>query len=128
MVCPFKEGARAMGWYTYFRLLEEYHGDLSKATEDEMKDAYLSNPNTPPRALEIAREKYNQEQAKKKGSSCEVCDLHCPGPDPLLRCQLKYGRRCSVCDKPLQPAPAKFDGEPAIVGYLPCPEHPHVNF
>ena len=55
-----------MGWYTYYRLLEKYNGDLSKASDYEKKDAYLSNPNTPPRALEIAREKYNQEQSKKK--------------------------------------------------------------
>ncbi len=53
-----------MGWYTYFRLLEKYNGDLTKATNDEMKDAYLSNPNNPPRALEIAREKFKQEQTK----------------------------------------------------------------
>ena len=50
-----------MGWYTYFKLLKKYRGDLSKATKDEIKDAVLSNPNNPWRAQEIAREKYNQE-------------------------------------------------------------------
>jgi hypothetical protein len=28
-----------MGWYTYFKLLEHYDGNLSKATKDEMKEA-----------------------------------------------------------------------------------------
>lgn len=51
-----------MGWYTYYKLLKKYDGDLSKATEDEMKDAWLSNPNTPPKALEIAREKFEAEK------------------------------------------------------------------
>lgn len=55
-----------MGWYTYYKLLKKYEGDLSKATEDEMKDAWLSNPNTPPKALEIARGKY---EAEKRGTN-----------------------------------------------------------
>lgn len=51
-----------MGWYTYYKLLEKYNGDLSKATPEEMDGAAKSNPNTPPRALEIAREKFNQKK------------------------------------------------------------------
>lgn len=27
---------------------------------------------------------------------------------------------CPICNKPLQPAPARSDGEPTFVGYLPC--------
>ena len=53
-----------MGWYTYYKLLEKYDGDLSRATAYEMEEAAKSNPNTPPRALEIAREKWNQEKVK----------------------------------------------------------------
>jgi len=48
-----------MGWYTYYKLLEKYNGDLTKATKEEMDNAYKSNPNTPSRAREIAEEKYN---------------------------------------------------------------------
>ena len=34
---------------------------------------------------------------------------------------------CAECGWELKPAPARFDGEPAIVGYLPCPQHPHTT-
>ncbi len=88
-----------MGWYTYYNLLEKYNGDLSKATPDERENAVKSNPNTPWRAREIAEGKY----------------------------YAVHGRNCSVCGKPLQSAPAKFDGDPTYVGYLPCPDHPHAN-
>ncbi len=47
-----------MGWYTYYKLLEKYGGDLSKATEAEMDNAFKSNPNTPDRARAIAEEQY----------------------------------------------------------------------
>lgn len=30
-------------------------------------------------------------------------------------------RRCPECGRPLQPAPAHWDGEATTVGYLPCP-------
>jgi hypothetical protein len=64
-----------MGWYAYFKLLEKYNGDLSKATDDEKKDAYLSNPNTPSKALEIAREKYYQKQIRKELAICHNCEF-----------------------------------------------------
>ncbi len=30
---------------------------------------------------------------------------------------------CRWCGRELKPAPAKFDGEPAYVGWMPCPDH-----
>ncbi len=30
---------------------------------------------------------------------------------------------CSICNKPLDLAPAKIDGEPTYIGYLPCKKH-----
>lgn len=56
-----------MGWYTYYKLLEKYSGDLTKATKDEIKDAVLSNPNTPDKALEIAKDKYFQRPSVYTG-------------------------------------------------------------
>lgn len=34
---------------------------------------------------------------------------------------------CSVCKRLLEPAPARWDGEPTYVGFLPCPEHPRAK-
>lgn len=34
---------------------------------------------------------------------------------------------CGECAQPLEKAPARADGEPAFVGYLLCPKHPHVD-
>jgi len=30
---------------------------------------------------------------------------------------------CKECGKEVHPAPARRDGEPVYVGYLPCPKH-----
>lgn len=127
-----------MGWYTYFKLLQKYNGDLYKATDDEMHDAALSNPNTPPRALEIAREKYDQEQYQKQTELiyCSICEYG-TGVDEAgrlmctnmkgLGCKIGEARKCSVCGRTLRPGPARCDGEATYVGYLPCPKHPKAN-
>jgi len=60
-----------MGWYTYFKLLEKYHGDLTKATREERKNAALSNPNNPRSALALARKQWKAEQQKTAASSVQ---------------------------------------------------------
>ena len=45
-----------------------------------------------------------------------------------MKNELGYGdtvAMCDDCNKPLQKAPARWDGEPTFVDYLPCPLHPH---
>lgn len=44
--------------------------------------------------------------------------------------KLGYGETiamCDVCNKPLEKAPATWDGEPTFVGYLSCPNHPKAK-
>lgn len=31
---------------------------------------------------------------------------------------------CGVCNRELNPAPARYEGENTYVGYVPCPDHP----
>ena len=50
-----------MGWFTYYKLLKKYNGDLAKASKEEMDNAYKSNPNTPSAAMELAKRKYAEE-------------------------------------------------------------------
>jgi len=47
-----------MGWMNYYKLLDQYDGDLSKATRQEMDWAARCNPNDPPSARAIATEKW----------------------------------------------------------------------
>lgn len=58
-----------MGWFQYYKLLEKYEGDLSKATRLEMKWAATGNPNTPEAARSLAEEKWKQEQEDKRLTS-----------------------------------------------------------
>ncbi len=58
-----------MGWYTYFKLLKKYNGNLKKATKEELKEAVLSNPNDPRSALALARKKWEEEQQQKNPTS-----------------------------------------------------------
>ncbi|GEM_PF-1600531 len=54
-----------MGWLDYYRLLEKYDGDLSKATPEELEAAARANPNDPATALQIAMEKYEAGKKEK---------------------------------------------------------------
>lgn len=49
-----------MGWIDYYRLLDQYEGDLSKAKEKELKQAARNNPNDPVTARKIATAKYKE--------------------------------------------------------------------
>lgn len=51
-----------MGWYNYYLLLDKYEGDLSKATEFELKAAANANPDDPKSALALAEEKYRENR------------------------------------------------------------------
>lgn len=51
-----------MSWLNYYRLLQKYNGDLTKATPDEMDNAYRANPNTPDRARDIAETKWKEKE------------------------------------------------------------------
>lgn len=54
-----------MGWFQYYRLLEQYSGDLSKATKEEMDWAARGNPNDPQTARDLAEKKYREEHEKQ---------------------------------------------------------------
>lgn len=54
-----------MGWFQYYRLLEQYKGDLSKATPQEMEWAARGNPDNPHDARELAEKKYRETQRFK---------------------------------------------------------------
>jgi|Deesub1362B_J571_1020462.scaffolds.fasta_scaffold01301_5 hypothetical protein len=49
-----------MGWLDYYRLLEKYNGDLSKATEEELEAAARANPNDPATARRMAKEEWRR--------------------------------------------------------------------
>ena len=55
-----------MGWFDYYRLLEKYDGNLSKAKKGELEYAARCNPNDPPTARHIAEEYYTNDQIHKK--------------------------------------------------------------
>lgn len=66
----------------YYRLLELYEGDLSKATGEELKIAANRNPNNPVAARTIAENKYRKDYKRSKcckarmvngGVQCEAC-------------------------------------------------------
>jgi len=50
----------------YYRLLEKYNGDLSKATEEELYAAARANPNDPPSALRLARRKWDEKKKEEE--------------------------------------------------------------
>jgi hypothetical protein len=50
-----------MGWRDYYNLLVKYGGDLSKASEEELREAEKANPNNPYDALMLALRKYKEE-------------------------------------------------------------------
>jgi len=50
-----------MGWFQYYRLLENYDGDLTKASMEEMAAAARGNPNNPPDARALAERKYAEK-------------------------------------------------------------------
>lgn len=49
-----------MSWLDYYRLLERYDGDLDKASRRELASAARGNPNDPPSALRLARQKWQE--------------------------------------------------------------------
>lgn len=51
-----------MSWLTYYKLLEKYDGDLSKATLRELDVARRANPNTPDAARELAVKKWREDK------------------------------------------------------------------
>ncbi|MHA1329593.1 MAG: hypothetical protein ACTSR2_00815 [Candidatus Hodarchaeales archaeon] len=53
-----------MGWFTFYRLLEKYNGDLSKASKEELEFASRCNPNTPYEAKELAERIWREEFLK----------------------------------------------------------------
>lgn len=53
-----------MGWFQYYRLLEQYNGDLKKATKEELDRAAKGNPNNPTDARLLAELKWREEQEK----------------------------------------------------------------
>lgn len=54
-----------MGWVDYYKLLEKYKGDLSKATKAELRIAAGRNPDNPVDARKLAEEKWEEDQATK---------------------------------------------------------------
>lgn len=54
-----------MSWLEYHRLLEKYKGNISNATEEEIKSAEKGNPNNPDSALRVARMKYLTDNETK---------------------------------------------------------------
>lgn len=61
-----------MSWFDYYRLLERYNGDLSKATDEEMKHCAKCNPSDPPSARALAEKKW-QEKERLKSQGREDC-------------------------------------------------------
>ena len=55
-----------MGWKTYYKLLEKHNGDLSKATDKEMKFARKDNPNDPSSARAFAEERWGELNDKSE--------------------------------------------------------------
>jgi len=55
-----------MGWFFYYKLLEKYDGDLSKAKDVELEAAAKSNPNDPVSARRLAEKKFNSKRKETK--------------------------------------------------------------
>lgn len=55
-----------MSWLDYYELLQKYDGDLSRATQEEMRFAAKCNPNDPPSARAIAERNW---KARAEASS-----------------------------------------------------------
>ena len=59
-----------MGWRDYYRLLEKYDGDLSRADREEMRVAKAANPNDPVDALVLAWKKYQHHKRTARLDHC----------------------------------------------------------
>lgn len=35
--------------------------------------------------------------------------------------------RCAVCNRELEPAESRSDGEATVCGFMPCPKHPRAD-
>lgn len=55
-----------MGWFNYYKLLEKYNGDLTKASKAEMQSAADWNPNNAPDARKLAEEKWKENELSRK--------------------------------------------------------------
>lgn len=53
-----------MGWLDYYRLLEKYDADLSRATREELRAAKAANPNNPVDALVLAWKEYQRRKKR----------------------------------------------------------------
>lgn len=51
-----------MGWFQYYKLLEDHDGDLSKASKEELEWAARGNPNNPADARKLAETKYDLDK------------------------------------------------------------------
>jgi uncharacterized protein YprB with RNaseH-like and TPR domain len=70
-----------MGWVDYYNLLVKYGGDLSKASEEELRSAEEGNPNNPYDALMLAIRKYREY---REGLGCKaIIDIETTGLEPL---------------------------------------------
>lgn len=64
-----------MGWFQYYRLLEQYKGDLTRASKMELEWAAQGNPNTPEAARKLAEEKYNETHRRFKIIDCNGVEI-----------------------------------------------------
>lgn len=82
-----------MSWRDYYRLLEQYEGDLSKATPDELQSARLGNPNDPASARRLAEINYWLDWSTVHCWSCEKC----------ISPKLGQGDKCPHCGADIVP-------------------------
>jgi hypothetical protein len=55
-----------MSWFTFYKLLRKYDGDINKASPNELRCADRANPGNPFAALRMAREKYQAEREREE--------------------------------------------------------------
>lgn len=60
-----------MSWRDYYRLAEKYHGDLERATADELQAAAEANPNTPGAARDLAEREYWRVKLERWNSAAQ---------------------------------------------------------
>lgn len=53
-----------MSWYSYFKLLKKYDGDLRQASKREIDECRTENFVNPSAALQVATEHYAEEKRK----------------------------------------------------------------
>jgi hypothetical protein len=61
------ERKQTMGWFDYYRLLEEYDGDWTKVPHEAKVIAAHRNPNDPTSAFALARKKYDEAHPEHVG-------------------------------------------------------------